>query len=197
MAVEVTKSEVATPTPHRFTVDDYYRMADVGILGPTDRVQLIDGVVIDMPPIGPDHAGGVTDLYTLFSDHFRHGAIIRSQQPIRLGEHAEPEPDLALVRQQPGVRRPYRQAHPTPTDTFLVVEVAKSSLDFDLDDEARSYARHNINDYWVLDLRGDRLIVLRDPADDQFRSRSELRRGESVSPLAFPDVSLSVDEILG
>src|SRR5690349_172008 len=103
MAVEATTEAIEEPTPHRITVDDYYRMAEVGILGPTDRVQLIDGVIYDMPPMGPDHAGDVGGLTIFLVDRFRDRAVVRSQLPIRLGEKAEPEPDLALVRSWPGV----------------------------------------------------------------------------------------------
>jgi Uma2 family endonuclease len=197
MAIEATREAVDVPTPHRFTVDDYYRMAEIGVLGPTDRVQLVDGVMYDMPPIGPDHAEGVTDLTLRFIDRFRHGAVVRAQQPVRLGIRSEPEPDLVLARMWPGVKRPYRRAHPTPDDVLLIVEVAKSSLDFDLKTKATDFAQHGIQDYWVLDIDGDRLIVLRDPADGQYRRRRELRRGETISPLAFQDVTLTVDEILG
>jgi Uma2 family endonuclease len=197
MAVEVTKSADVAPTPHRFTVDDYYRMAEVGILGPEDRVQLVDGVVIDMPPMGPDHADSVDDMDDYYSEKFAGRAHVRAQLPIHLPDGSEPEPDLVLVRLHPGVRRPYRNAHPTADDTLLVIEVADSTLAFDLGSKARMYAQHGILDLWVLDIRGERLVVHREPSPEGYGAIVELRRGDTIAPLAFPDTLLTLDEILG
>src|SRR6185295_5848536 len=111
-------------------------MAEVGILGPADRVQLVDGVIFDMPPIGPGHSVKVGGLNILFVHRFEAVAVLRVQQPVYLGLKSEPEPDIALARLKPDIDEPYGDGHPTPEDMLLVVEVAVSSLDFDLNDKA-------------------------------------------------------------
>jgi Uma2 family endonuclease len=173
MAVGVTTTaSVSEPTPHRFTTADYYKM-------------------------GPDHADVVDDALDVYKSAYKGRAFVRSQLPIHLLDGSEPEPDVALARTHPGVRRPYRGAHPTAADTLLVIEVADSTLAFDLGPKALMYARHNIQDMWVLDIRGDRLVVHREPSPEGYRSVTERRRGDSITALAFPDVTLTLDEILG
>jgi Uma2 family endonuclease len=102
-----------------------------------------------------------------------------------------------LLRLHPGRARPYRAAHPTPPDVLLVVEVADSSIEYDLGRKARVYARHGIPELWVLDLRAGRLVVLRDPTPRGYATTRALGRGEAITPLAFPEIALSVDDLLG
>jgi Uma2 family endonuclease len=185
------------PKARLFTVDEYYRMAEAGILGEDDRVELIEGEIIQMSPIGPRHARNVDHLNRLFFDRFRHVAWIRVQSPIRLDKRSEPEPDLALVRSEEDRGSSYELSHPGPADVFLVVEVAHHSEEYDLGHKARMYARHRILEQWVLDLRGDRLVVNRDPTPRGYATTRILSRGESISPLAFPEITITVDELLG
>jgi Uma2 family endonuclease len=185
------------PTKRLFTVDEYYRMAEAGILGEDDRVELIEGEIVQMSPIGPRHASRVGRLTRLFFQRVGDLAEIRIQNPVRLSRRSEPEPDLALVRPERERELPYEATHPTPADVLLVVEVAESSIAYDLGRKARVYARHGIAELWVLDLRQDRLVVFRDPTPRGYAGSRILGRGESISSLAFPDITFAVDEILG
>jgi Uma2 family endonuclease len=187
---------MALPANRLFTVDEYYRMAEAGILGEDDRVELIDGEIIQMAPIGPRHANRVNRLMLRFAERFRGMAHISSQNPVRLSNRSEPEPDLALVRAYPEGQDPYESAHPTPLDVFLIVEIADSSLEYDLGRKARLYARHGIPELWVLDQRGDRLVVHRDPTPRGYATVRELGRDDSIAPLAFPEVTLPVADLL-
>ena len=188
---------MALPATRRFTVDDYYKMAEVGILGEDDRVELIEGEIVEMTPIGPLHAGEVNELFGLFFVRFANHANVRSQSPVRLSHKSEPEPDIALARPEQVRGRSYRVEHPTAEDVLLIVEVADSSLDYDLGRKARLYARHGIPELWVLDQRNDRLVLHREPTPRGYAAVRTLERGESVAPLAFSETAFTVDELLG
>ncbi len=188
---------VVQPKPHRFTVAEYYKMAEAGIFNEDSRVELIEGEIIEMSPIGTRHAGHVDHVVGRFYSRLAGMVVIRTQNPIRLGNRSEPEPDIAIVQPQPGPGVPYEFAHPTPVDVFLVIEIADSSLSYDLGRKARLYARHRIPELWVLDLLGGRLLVHRDPTPRGFADVRILGRGELISPLAFPAISFTVDELLG
>ncbi len=181
-------------TRRRFTVDQYYRMAEAGILTEDDRVELIDGEIIEMPPIGPEHAWRVDRLTELLIRTFGDVAYVRVQNPVRLGVYSEPQPDLALLRRRP---EGYSSAHPTPEDTFLVVEVAQTSVAFDRDVKAPLYARSGIGEFWLGDLNQQTVTVYRDPTSSGYRNSRSLRRGDRVAPQAFAERELAVDDILG
>jgi Uma2 family endonuclease len=178
----------------RFSVDDYSRMAEAGILGEDDRVELIDGEVIEMPPIGPEHAGGVRRLATLFRRAIGDAAIVDVQNPVRLDEHSEPVPDLALLRHRHDL---YASSHPTPEDVLLLVEVAKATVEYDRRVKAPLYARAGITEYWLVDLNRDVVVVYRGPHAAGYSVERAHRRGEQISPLAFPHLQLSVADLLG
>ena len=186
MAVQLTR--------RRFTVDEYYAMARAGILAEDDRVELIDGEIVEMPPIGPEHAGSVDDIYQTLTRLFGDRAQIRSQNPVQLNPYNEPEPDFALLHRRP---ERYRAAHPTPADVFLIIEVSDTTLATDRRIKMPLYARHGIPEAWVIDLQHELVLVHREPTPDGYRLVSAARRGERLSPLAFPDRELAVDELLG
>ena len=192
-----TPAPPAEPTPRLFTVDEYYKMAEAGILRPDERVQLIEGKIIEMPPGGPDHFSSVDWIAELFRDRLGRRMRVRVQGPIDIAERAHPEPDVALLRRPTTRGRAYRLSHPTGADLFLAIEVADSTLRFDLGEKAQMYAVHGVADLWVVDLQDDHLVVHRDPTPNGYASVTSFSRGESVSPLAFPDVTFTVDEILG
>ncbi len=178
----------------RFTVDEYYWMARVGILREDDRVELIDGEIVEMPPIGPPHHSRVTRLNRLFHDRFADVALVAVQGPVRLDQYNEPEPDVVLVRLRADF---YATRHAGPDDVFLVVEVADSSLATDRTTKALMYAQANIPDMWILDIPHELVLVHREPTRDGYRVVTPLRRGESIAPLVFPDRPIAVDEMLG
>ncbi len=188
---------IVQPSPRRFTVAEYYKMAEAGILRPGDRVELLDGEIIQMSPIGPVHAGNVDQIARLFITRLGERAWVRVQNPIRLNNRSEPEPDLAVLRPRPSAGRSYLEVHPVAADVLLVVEVADTSLSYDLGRKARAYARSQIPELWVLDRTGDRLLVHREPGPRGYAAVQILGRGESISPLAFPDLAFTVDELLG
>lgn len=137
------------PMKRRFTVREYYRMAQAGILTKDDRVELLEGEIVEMAPIGPRYAGAVDRLTELFVRNFAGAALTRVQNPIHLDEHTEPQPDLALLRPRADF---YTTGHPTPEDILLVVEIAETSADVDRDVKMPLYARSGIPEAWLVDL---------------------------------------------
>jgi Uma2 family endonuclease len=183
-----------TPTRRRFTVHDYHRMAEAGVLGEDDRVELIDGEIIQMSPIGSPHAGTVNRCSKRLEQRFGDAAVVQVQNPIRLDEHNEPEPDLALLKPRPDF---YTTAHPTPPDVFLVVEVADTSLEYDRRRKLPLYARHGIPEVWLVDLNADTILVARDPTPSGYRTSRTVGHGDRIAPLAFPERELAGVELLG
>ena len=147
-----------------------------------------------MTPIGSRHAAVVDRLTWLFSERVRRRAIVRVQNPIRLGERSEPQPDLALLRFREDF---YASSHPGPGDALLVVEVAETSAEYDRRVKVPLYARFGIPEVWLVDLEGEAVEVFRDPSPEGYRKAEVFRRGSSLSPSSLPDIELSVDEILG
>jgi Uma2 family endonuclease len=178
----------------RFTVDDYHRMAEVGILIPGERVELIDGHVLEMAPIGPRHVWCVMYLTELFVRRLEGRAVTSSQNSLRLGRWSEPEPDLALLR--PPLDR-YRETLPAPADAVLVVEVADSSQHRDRVVKLPRYAAAGVPEVWIVDLDGGAVEVYRDAAGPGYRIARRAGRDDSVAPAAFPDISIVVADILG
>ena len=165
---------------HRITVDDYHRMGETGILGPELRTELIEGEVIEMPPIGPEHGGAVNYLSNLIARVVRARAVVSVQNPIVLDSHSEPQPDIALLRPKADF---YRTAHPRPGDILLVIEVADTTLRYDRDVKLPLYARAGIPEAWLVDLQGRRLTVYRNPGADAY---GEILPVEDLSRVALP-----------
>ena len=147
-----------------------------------------------MPPIGEGHFGNVNQLSDVFFGAFRGRAVIHVQNPVRLGLRIEPEPDVTLLRYRADF---YKGKFPEPEDVLLLVEVAESSLDYDRRTKEPLYARAGIPEYWIVDLIHREIIVHRDPSRSRYRSIQTLKAGESIAPLAFPEVSLAVSDLLG
>lgn len=177
----------------KFTVAEYYRMVDTGILYPRERVELIEGEILTRPPIGPRHAEGVDDFLALFSRYAAGRFRVRIQAPVRLGEQLELEPDMALLRLRPGG---YGRAHPTPADILLITEGADSALDYDRDIKAPIYGRAGIPETWVVNLREDCLEGFRNPGPQGYAEHTIYRRGDRISPAARPDLEFAVAELL-
>ncbi|MCX7689839.1 Uma2 family endonuclease [Thermoflexus sp.] len=178
----------------RFTVEEYHRMREAGILSEDDPVELIEGELIEMSPIGSRHAACVKRLAALLFERSHRRFLVSVQDPIRLSDHSEPQPDLALLRPRGDF---YASAHPGPGDVLLVIEVAESSGEYDRERKLPLYARSGIPEAWVVDLERGEVVVGRDPSPEGYRALRIARRGETLSPLAFPDFTLLVDELLG
>jgi len=186
--------EPVSPSKRLFTVHEYHKMGEAGILTEDDRVELIEGELIVMPPIGPEHAGSVDRLGDLLRALLGPTVIVRGQNPLRLGLRSEPEPDLAVVPHRADY---YRSAHPEPSDTLLVIEIAESSLTYDRKTKARLYAKAAIQEYWIVDLIHGEIVVHRDPSRTRYRDVRSVISGDNIAPLAFPEVSLAVADLLG
>lgn len=178
---------------HRITVDEYYRMAEVGILPPDARVELIEGEIIDMPPIGTGHGGTVMQLNQLLQNAVRDRAQLFVQSAERLSDISEPQPDFALVKPRADF---YKKKHPTPDDTFLIIEVSESSLRYDLQVKAPLYARHQVPEYWVIDLKGRQVRFFRSPQSGQYADVSSTGTPGVVAPVMLPEVQIDLAHVL-
>jgi len=181
-------------THHRFTRDEYHRMAKAGILHEDARVELIDGEILEMSPIGRRHKAGVDRFTHIFSPSVQGVAIVRVQSSIVLSDGSEPEPDMALLRFRADF---YAESDETPADVLLIVEVADTSEGYDRRTKAPLYARHGIPELWIADVNRDRLTVYHEPTPHGYATTQVLRPDESVSPLAFPDLIVPVRSIFG
>ena len=182
-------------TRHKLNVDDYYRMADAGILGEDDRVEQIDGEIIDMAPIGQDHAGTVNSLNEALFLGFAGRAIVSVQNPIRLDDMSEPQPDFAVLRRRADFYRAGER--PGPADVLLLIEVADSSLRFDRAVKLPLYARAGIPEVWIVDLRRREVDVHRVPRDGHYAETTAMRAGDVLSPALAPEVRLTLDQVFG
>jgi Uma2 family endonuclease len=180
-------------TVRPITVVEYHRMAQAGILAPREPVELLDGQLIAMPPIGPPHAYTVHAVARFFFERFSERAYVSVQGPVTLDERSELQPDLmlsALPAEQ------YAVAHPTPAEVLLVVEVASSSLGYDSGMKLRAYARRSVREYWIVDLEHDHVDVYREPDAERYKKHRRAGRGKFIAPLAFPDDAVAVSDIL-
>ena len=187
----------APPAPAResrkFTVAEYIRMAETGILDCQERVELIDGEVLTMPPMGPEHFSGIMRHTRVFGRLAGDRFALLVQSPLWLDEYFAPEPDLALLKFRAD---DYWGLRPGPADTLLAIEVAKSSLQYDREVKAHIYGRAGIPETWVLNLPEDCLERFTEPGPQGYARHEILRRGDKVSPIALPDLELAVDELL-
>ena len=168
-----------------FTVDDYHAMAEAGVLNAEDRVELIDGEILEMSPIGSRHAAHVNRLNRWLTTALGERAVLSVQNPVRLDDFAEPEPDLAVLRPRADF---YAEAHPGPRDVLLLIEVSDSSLVFDRKVKLPLYAGHEIPEVWVVNLIEGQIEVYRRPEGREYSKAQTPRRGERLAPLAFPGV---------
>ena len=179
---------------HRFTVDDYVAMEAAGILYKSDRVELIDGVIIVMPPIGDPHVGGTNWINTLLLPPLIGRATVQMTGPIYLNDNTAPEPDAVLKRwNPPGSGRLERT---TPGDVYLVIEFADSSLTYDRGAKLARYAAANIPEVWVANLRTREVTSYAEPSGAEYAVIHTYRVGESISPRAFPDLVLAVSDFM-
>ena len=153
---------------HRLTVADFRRMGEVGILGPDDRVELIAGEIIDMSPIGSLHAALVARLASALGQRVGETAVIWTQNPLTLDDTSQPQPDLAVLRPRADF---YAAAHPGPADVLLVIEVADTTLAFDLDVKVPLYAAAGIPEAWVIEAPSRRTLVFRRPVNGRYAER--------------------------
>ena len=180
-------------TRRKLTVDEYYRMADAGILGEDDRIELIDGEILDMAPIGADHINAVNDLTRALVLAIGDHGVVSVQNPLRLDIYNEPMPDFVVFRPRPDSQRKTRY---TPADVLLVIEVAKTSLRFDNKVKLPKYAAAEIPEVWIIDVAKHRLHIHRDPADGAYTTTRTCTANETVALAKVPAAIIPLDRIL-
>ena len=191
-------AEPRTVAPGRrrhFTRGDYYAMGKAGILSHQERLELIDGEIFVMSPIGRRHAACVDWINAAFFESGRLAgrALVRVQNPLAESERSEPQPDLMLLAERADR---YASGHPASEEVLLLVEVADSTLAFDRRTKIPLYAKDGVREVWLVDLVHDRIEVYTDPAPGGYRMTRRVERGETVAPGALPDLQLAVDRII-
>ncbi len=177
---------------HKLSLEDYQRMADAGILTEDSHVELIEGVIVDMSPIGSHHAGIVDQILRLIAGQLT-SAVLRVQNPIRLGSYSEPEPDIALLKLRNDY---YKSAHPQSADILLIIEVADSSIDYDRKIKIPLYAEHGIPEVWLIDLNLKQIEVYLEPSKDGFRKLLKPAMETALSPMLVPEITLIPQSLL-
>jgi len=180
------------PRRHRITVHEYHRMAEVGLLAPDARVELIEGEIIDMAPIGKDHMSIVDQLTRLLVRAVGDDAIVRVQGSVRLSAFSELEPDVVLLKPRADF---YRSAFATGADMLLAIEVSDSTLRYDRDVKVPLFARHGVPEVWIVDLQGDRLLVYGALRDGAYERQSSIARPESMPITAAPGLAVDLTSV--
>lgn len=182
-----------SPTPHRYrlTVTEYHRLGKHRIFDEDSRIELIEGDLIAMPPIGGQHAGHLDRIAQPIFRQITQG-IVRIQSPIRLNDCSEPEPDLTILRYRDNF---YTRAHPTPADVLLIIEIADSTLRYDQDIKVPLYAKAGIPEVWLLDLINRRVAIYRYPSTDGYRQIQFPAPDEQISPSLLPELTLRIAEL--
>lgn len=186
----MASSTTSRPAPRLFTVTEYYQIYDAGVFDREERVELIEGQILVMYPRSVAHIWTVVRLSKIFFQH--DDCIVSIQNPLRLAEHSEPMPDIAALH-----RNSPRGRHPSPKYTYIVVEVADVSMEYDLNVKTPLYARAGVPEYWIVDIQGERVEVYTEPSAAGYRNSRFYLRGESLSPAFAPDLTVAVDAILG
>ncbi|HYH85320.1 MAG TPA: Uma2 family endonuclease [Pyrinomonadaceae bacterium] len=186
MSVQVAK--------HSFTVAQYERMGEAGILSENDRVELIEGEIVETSPIGERHAACVDALSEMLREKLQRSVTIRAQNPVRLGEYSEPQPDVAILKRREDF---YRNAHPTPADVLLLIEVSDATLEYDRQIKVPLYARAGVPEVWIVNLADERIETYADLAGGVYQTTASAARGEEVQARGVASLRLSVAEVLG
>jgi Uma2 family endonuclease len=192
----LTVSELVTPLLQpsaegraRFSRQGYHRLAEIGVLNDDARVELIDGEIYMMLPIGPPQGSVISRLAEYLAKQLPMTLHCRVQLPIVVSDHSEPQPDLAVVRRK---ENDYRDEHPLPSDVALLIEVSSSSLKFDLGRKLELYVGSNIVEYWVVDVDRQIVLVHRNPAGNRYDSVDTFAAGSTIAPIAAPECRLDL-----
>ncbi|MFB2834744.1 Uma2 family endonuclease [Floridanema evergladense] len=178
----------------KFTVEQYHQMIEVGILTEDDRVELIRGEIVEMTPIGRRHAAYVARFVQLLIIRLGQRAIIWPQNPIELNDTSEPQPDITLLQLRSDF---YESGHPRPQDILLLIEVADTTVESDRQIKIPLYAENGITEVWLVDINEQCIEVYREPSPNGYQNIQRFIRGQSLSILAFPEIVITVNEVLG
>lgn len=187
----------AIPIPvsrYSFTVAEYERMGQFGIFSEDDRVELVCGEIIEMSPIGERHAACVAILTQLITLRLRHSALVWVQNPIRLDDYSEPQPDIAVLKHRDDF---YRHAHPRPEDVLVVIEVSDSTLEYDRKVKMPLYAGVGIPETWLVNLPEECIEMYSDPADGEYQTARSYARGQKLQSHTLASLRISVSKVLG
>ena len=184
---------IAKPVRRRLTADDFDRMCSAGILTADDRVELIDGELIEMPPMGPAHTGIVNRLAEILHLRLGDAAKLRVQSSLRLSNHTQPEPDLAVVKPDP---RHYLLRHPRPPDILLAIEVADSSLDYDRKQKVPRYAAAGVAEVWLVDVGKKQITIYREPSASGYGQSRTAAWAEEIVATSVQGLRLTFEEFL-
>lgn len=182
------------PSRHRITVDELYRMVEVGLLDPKARVELIEGEIIDMAPIGNPHMATVDRLNELLIRTVGERAIVRCQGAVQLGEYSAPQPDLTLLARREDY---YSSRRAIASDILLMIEVSDTTLQYDSGRKMSLYARHNVPELWVIDVPSARLLLFRQPSGEGYLERSILEAPDMMSIEKLPGVTIDTSSLFG
>ena len=193
-AMEMVLQDQIACTPRRFSVEEYYRMGEAGILTEDERIELIDGCIVVREPANPPHSGGVNRIAQILTTVFRDRAIIAVQNPFKIDEFNHPQPDIAVLRPRNDF---YATAHPGGNDTFLLIEVSHTSQAFDQRVKAPLYAHARIREYWIVNIPERLLEIYREPTANGYSQVTRWKPESEVVIQAFPDDVLPVSDIIG
>ncbi len=185
---------VAPIARRRFTVAEYERMAEAGVFGPDERIELLDGEVVEMAPIGPPHSSRVDRCNAYVGRAFGVGVIIRVQNPLHLSDLSMPEPDLTVLGHRDDF---YGTRHPTVADVLLLIEVGDTSARFDREVKLPLYATAAVVEVWLLDVKARTVSVCTDPHEGTYRSIVQVGPGEILRPIALPNAAIAAADVLG
>lgn len=194
MSVQEPEAVSVQVTRRSFTVAEYERMGQAGIFSPEERVELVCGEIIKMSPIGKRHAAVVGRLTRVLTLLLQHVALVWVQNPIRLDDYSEPQPDLVVLKFRPDF---YENSLPTPEDVLLVIEVSDTTLDYDRKVKVPLYARSAIPETWVVNLPEERIEVYADPVGGAYQTADSYASDEELQASALAALRLSVAEVLG
>lgn len=178
---------------HLTDIHEWQKLGEANIFPPDSHLELIEGEILEMAPIGFNHAGHLMLLINYFAATVQGKAIVNAQNPLLLNNYSEPQPDFLLLRPEDSF---YTTRHPTATDVLLLVEIADSSLSYDQTRKLRLYAKHQIPEYWIINLNQPCLEVYRESIEDNYAQKTTLRANERLSLLQLPDVTVEVSELL-
>ena len=181
------------PTKHLTNINEWRRLGEANIFPPESRLELINGEILEMAPIGFNHAGHVIRLLNFFAPLVSNKALVNAQNPLQLGDLSEPEPDFMLLKPNADF---YSSRHPNANDVLLLIEVADSSLTFDQNQKLRLYALHGIPEYWLLNLNDECLEVYRKPNDEVYAEKTTLRAGDTITLSQLNEISIRMADIL-
>ena len=195
-AVRTSKPQESAPDwvpRRRLDVHEYHRMGEAGILHEDDRVELIEGELVEMSPVHAPHINCINRLNRLLVRAVGDDAMVSVQNPVRLGDFTEPQPDFAVIRP---ASENYATKPPQAEDVFLIIEVSASSLRYDVAVKSGLYARHDIAEYWIVDLDAATILVHRAPTQLGYAQARDAKAGEILEPVLLPGLRLAVADIL-